>query len=511
MPSQKFTCPQAPGLRAWRSTSLQSMGLALLAAQSIPLVAAEPSQYCRFGHDAGEVDFCVAVSSYRNHTTAAHDLYVNFQVTRPSSSFKGWNAIGTGPTMAGSLMFIVYGDPLSGQSPTASARTVTAMGHPPPRPVTSAEAGPTDVQIIHSQWMSTEESSQDPATFVASVGAVCYGCSQWPGSPINFSGTSQPWMWAWNDRQDMSLTDYAPDARLDMHNFGAGGWGLFYVDMEGSVGHASSLPQVQRGVGAVGASTFPTQKLESPLSPSKSSWLVALGKLGLGLGLVHLHALLMGLAFLVLFPLGVVAVHWGSSGAFRYHWVLQLLGALSTTIGAVVALAMSGSHGPTGAHQVAGTVIVLLLWVQAGLGLRHHLSFVRSRHRTWASKAHIWLGRCVVVGGLGNLLGGMVTAGHTKGAGLGLVCGLVVLVAAAVSTSLYVAKRPSRLATVAIGAWQDEAPASWTEGHDARPFLEDDQCGGIKRCSLQHPQGEGEAARESWHQVRHGGPSQWMQ
>ncbi|KDN63557.1 hypothetical protein CSUB01_09342 [Colletotrichum sublineola] len=278
---------QAPWLRNLHCTPVLTGSLILLLLlQLVHLTVAETSQYCRLGHDTGEVDFCVGVGIFHNHSTASYDLYLKLQMTQ-SSSGKGWNAIGTGPTMAGALMFIVYGDPLSGRDPTVSVRTVNGDSHQPPRPIEAVDTGLANVRLIHSEWLQTKR-AEDAIVFVASVGAVCYGCSGWPGSPIDVSDTSHPWIWAWNDRQDMSLADYAVDAGMEVHNFGAGGWGLFYVDMQRSTGHNASLPHIQPGVTAIGASTFPGKASTSlsnaeDTSLGKTSLLVALGKFGLGL------------------------------------------------------------------------------------------------------------------------------------------------------------------------------------------------------------------------------------
>lgn len=464
-----------PWLRTFYCSPILTGALFLLFLQLVPSALAETSQYCRFGHDAGEVDFCVGVNIFHNHSTASHDLYLRLEVTR-SPSGKGWNAVGTGPTMAGALMFVVYGDPLSGRAPTVSVRTVSGDSHHPPQPVTADNTGLADVRIMHSEWLQTER-VEGPVVFAASVGAVCYGCSRWSGSPIDVSEISQPWIWAWNDHQDMSRADYSVDAGMEVHNFGAGGWGLFYVDMQRSTGHDASLPQIQPGAAAIGASTFPDKDSKSlSTAQDSTSWttsfLVGLGRLGLSLGLVHLHAFLMSTAFLLLFPMGVAAILSGSPGSFRYHWALQALATSSTLMGAVVGMMMSGGQSLR-AHQVVGIVIVLLLSMQLILGLRHHLVFLRIRHRTWVSHAHIWLGRSILLGGLGNIFSGMAISGHATGLGIGLVIVLVMLGAVSFALWVRIIRRKSRMKPSGSGesassvAWRSVDGSSFTLGDDS--------------------------------------------
>ncbi|KAK1570184.1 uncharacterized protein LY79DRAFT_479275, partial [Colletotrichum navitas] len=422
----------------------------LLLLQLVHSAVAETSQYCRFGHDDGEVDFCVGVSIFHNHSRASHDLYLRLHVTQ-SSSGKGWNAIGSGPTMAGALMFIVYGDPLSGRDPTVSVRTVTSNSHQSPRPVKAVDTGLANVRLMQSEWLRTK-GADEADVFVASVAAVCYGCSRWPGSPIDVSDTSHPWIWAWNDRQHMSRADYAVDAGMEVHNFGAGGWGLFYIDMQRSTGHSASSPQIQPGVAAIGASTFPRETstfLSNAENASSgiTSLLVALGRFGLGLGLGHLHAFFMTTAFLFLFPMGVAAIALGSSSSFRYHWVLQTLASSLAVIGAIVGVIISHRQPFWTSHQVAGIVILLLILMQAVLGLRHHFVFLRIRQRSWVSHAHIWSGRFILVSGLGNIVSGMAMAGHATGAGIWLVLVFMLLGAASLALWICIARRRSRMAS----------------------------------------------------------------
>lgn len=329
---------------------------------------------------------------------------------------------------------------------------------------------------MHSEWLQTK-GAEGAVVFVASVGAVCYGCSRWSGSPIDVSETSQPWIWAWNDYQDMSRADYSVDAGMEVHNFGAGGWGLFYVDMQRSTGHDASLPQIQPGEAAIGASTFPDKDSKSlstaeDTSSKTTSVLVGLGRLGLSLGLVHLHAFFMSTTFLLLFPMGVSAILSGSPGSFWYHWALQALATSSTLMGAIVGMMMS-SRQSLRAHQVVGIVIVLLLSMQVVLGLRHHLVFLRIRHRTWVSHAHIWLGRSILLGGLGNMFSGMAMAGHAIGLGIGLVIVLMMLGAALFALWVRIVRRRSRMKPSGSGdsaasvAWRSVDGSSFALGDDS--------------------------------------------
>lgn len=394
------------------------------------ITRAEPVQYCRFGHHDGEVDFCVGITNGHNHSVDAYDLYVSLSVTR--SSALGWTAIGTGPLMAGSLMFIVYGDPFSGEDPVLSIRTVD--GHHQPRLITRQDMGGADIRILQATWIppkndhSNSEMSHE-STFLAKFALVCYSCSRWPGTPISPLSSSQPWIWAWNDKQNIPV--YSFDAHLDMHKHraGNGGWGRFYVDMARSISEAEmrpSLPPLRAKVSALGTSDTPT---------SVSGVMASFG----ANPLLPLHGLLMGTSFLLLIPLGVMAMRSGSTESFKYHWLLQALASLFVTAGAITGIAMGRGKAFTSTHQWIGVAITLLVGVQMILGWRHHVVFLRVRCRTWISHAHIWLGRLSMVGGWSNVLSGMVLSGHSW-LGTGLTTAFVVAEALGISLWVWTAR-----------------------------------------------------------------------
>ena len=191
------------------------------------LTTAEPVQYCRTGYSEGQADFCVALATYHNATADAWDVYLSLTVER--SSGRGWTAIGTGPAMAGSLMFIVYGDPNlpGGAGPVLSIRTVS--GHHQPYTLNETTAPQVlppgaSLEVLHAKWhpIHLPRHGDDanypikptsPANHVASVAIACHGC----GHPALLapSSNSHPFIWAWNDRQEFA--DFSPDAHLAMH------------------------------------------------------------------------------------------------------------------------------------------------------------------------------------------------------------------------------------------------------------------------------------------------------
>jgi len=396
---------------------------------------AEPVQYCRSGYNQGETDFCMGISRNINATIQTTDVYIAMTVTR--SSALGWTAIGTGAEMAGSTMFIVYGDPNSGSDPVVSIRNID--GHHQPLAL-DLDALP-GLQILHSKWKKLPLARRhedepnypivptSPATHIADVAIACYNCPfhLWK---LDADSKSQPFIWAWNDRQEFE--SYPFDARLAMHRHYAnsGGFGTFYVDMTQTLSNSSTPPNIQ--VGGANVNTHdPPNDFGGFLGSLRSR------------PLPKAHGFLMSVAFVVLFPLGVVLMRTPSGNPFKRHWMVQALATAMTWLGAVLGAAMTGGQMPHTLHQGAGVAISLALGVQIVLGWRHHMVFLQVRHRTWVSHAHIWIGRVVLGAGWINVLTGLVISGY-GGFNVAVFGALVVIEAGGVGLWVWVAQQRAK-------------------------------------------------------------------
>lgn len=122
--------------------------------------------------------------------------------------------------------------------------------------------------------------------------------------------------------------------------------------------------------------------------------------------LVVLHALLLGIAFVVVFPVGVIGLRLRWKIAFGAHWLTQSIGSLASFIGLALAIALSivgvEYDDFTEAHQILGICVVALLALQLAAGYWHHLNFKHLGRRTAISYGHIWLGRIAIYGGMIN-------------------------------------------------------------------------------------------------------------
>lgn len=457
------------------------------------LALAEPVQYCRFGHSHGEADFCLGVTTHLNHSTNAHDVYLSFTVTR--SSHLGWTAIGTGPKMDGSLMFIVYGDPESDDAPTISIRQAT--GHYQPHRVDLQDNSYPSFRVLMADWAAAASDEdvafpkgKHPKTYVAQIGVVCYACSRWTGSPITATTASQPWIWAWNSKQDDLGTNL--DARLSMHAYGSA-FGVFYVDMAGAQTNNPAqltIPALRPGVAMHGTS-------DDPIDAKQATAFVRAQPLA------SAHGMLMGTAFMLLFPLGAVAMRSGWAAAFKYHGWIQLVASVMVWTGVVIGLIMSRGGQFDTPHQAAGLVLAVVLVLQGVLGWKHHLDYLRIRRRTWISHVHIWIGRAAVLGGWGNILAGLALAGHGRAGKV--MAGLMMLKLVGGSIWMWAVKsRTGRTADARARArnaeaakWSDDSGKYFSVGHSEDGDDDDDDDVGGEGAGEYLMGNKGSESRES--------------
>ncbi|KAI9040171.1 cytochrome b561 domain-containing protein [Aspergillus affinis] len=144
--------------------------------------------------------------------------------------------------------------------------------------------------------------------------------------------------------------------------------------------------------------------------------------------LVKSHAIVMGLAFTVMMPLGVLVIRFlRVKGTIWIHavwqmlsWILMLAGlATGIRVGKIV------DRLHNNAHTILGTIVVVLLLLQPFIGLIHHFRFRKARAPGKWTRLHVWYGRVLILlgiinGGLGlklvkNTPGGEIAYGVVGG------------------------------------------------------------------------------------------------
>jgi hypothetical protein len=301
-------------------------------------------------------------------------------------------------------MFIVYGDPKSSNPPILSARTASGYTQPELLSSPSYSSSSASVRLISSTWQRpTNNSNHSPSTYLASVSFACSRCWEWTGSEIGLMSPDQSWIWAWNEKQ--IFTEFWDGALLEPHLPGNGGTGKITVSMRmrPAVPVGKPKPETETSMTSSASDFSPPagNKFVTGSEDRKSSWIMW-----------NFHGFALGFAFLVLFPAGISAISTGSGKAFTYHWILQLVATILMTAGAATGLVLRPSL--QNSHQKIGLLIMITIWIQAFLGWRHHVNFLKIFRRTWISLVHVWLGRLLVLGGCTNILIGMSLHGRSR-------------------------------------------------------------------------------------------------
>ncbi|EXJ53444.1 uncharacterized protein A1O5_13312 [Cladophialophora psammophila CBS 110553] len=194
---------------------------------------------------------------------------------------------------------------------------------------------------------------------------------------VKVTDTKQSWIWAVGPNEQ--LQSNSVDAEIDQHSH----YGVFFVDMPATQNAVTTLPSI-----------------------SGTSNVSAEGQPDYYHGLVYAHAILLGVAFVIVFPVGVLGLRWRWSIAFKVHWMLQLFATVGAYIGLAVAVAMSitgieyAAFGET--HQILGIIVVAVLSFQVVMGYIHHVNYKRAGRRTTPSYFHLWLGRVLIYAGMVN-------------------------------------------------------------------------------------------------------------
>ncbi|PGG95506.1 hypothetical protein AJ79_10017 [Helicocarpus griseus UAMH5409] len=142
------------------------------------------------------------------------------------------------------------------------------------------------------------------------------------------------------------------------------------------------------------------------------------------------HGIVMGVAFVIVFPLGSLLIRaLRTKGSTWIHATWQLLGWVLMVAGLATGIRLGKIinllHNNT--HTILGTVIVVLMLIQPFIGFVHHRRFLATQqHGTW-THVHVWFGRTLILLGIINGGLGLQLAGNTKAGTIvyGVVAGLV--------------------------------------------------------------------------------------
>ncbi|KAF3394136.1 hypothetical protein F1880_004660 [Penicillium rolfsii] len=286
-------------------------------------------------------------------------LYFQMNSTRSVE----WFALGQGAAMHGSNMFVVY---TSGDNVTISPRAGT--GHYQP------------LYDKHLQVSLINGSGVQDGVITANV--RCDSCSFSSGGMINFTNVFSPWIWAVKYGAPLNTT--SATARIAEHDV----FGTFFVNLTKAIGPDSDNPFDDLDKTSI-TKAFPELFDHEGFDRKRTA-----------------HAVLMTVAFCLLFPLSALVLHvLPSSQVVRIHAILQLFTLAMTVAGFGLGVAMAKDvHLLKHHHAIIGMVVVAyLILFQPGMGLLQHRHFRKTGGKGPFAYVHRWLGRMMIILGVVNV------------------------------------------------------------------------------------------------------------
>ncbi|EGX96425.1 cellobiose dehydrogenase [Cordyceps militaris CM01] len=364
----------------------------------------------------------------------------DYFVTMRMRTTRSWGAIGLGShDMAGALYFVMYLN-AKGDNVTLSPRL--AYGHYEPR----------FYDAMRWEYL--------PGTGVkdgfATLSFRCIECQNWPGADsgkgyLDLNSNSQKSIWALGPRQKLHADDQRAPLRYHESH------GVFSIDMARTKGTADAPVLTDKSVDEGITQVEHVTKLFDV----KSS----------------MHAALMTLAILVLFPLGIVLLRVGRWAS--WHGVNQAVALVIVLAGFGMGIATSFHYNRSmsfnSAHQIIGLLVVAFLLGQFTLGVLHHLEYRRTRAPTRYGRIHVWLGNGVLLLAIGYFFAMNFVAA------LGLCITVMVLCLTALFLSIrQIRAAKKRRIAAAFGAaqaasygddrWTDNEPGTARDRDDHDPL-----------------------------------------
>ncbi|KAF1809343.1 CBD9-like protein [Eremomyces bilateralis CBS 781.70] len=337
----------------------------LVARQNNSTSAGNPSStfYYSQAHDDGYIAFTVAAIQ------ESGDLY--FRLSAPA--VYSWFAIGTGSRMKGSLMFIIY-----------SSANKTGITVSPRRAYGNSEPiydSSIQLDIIHPDPGQAHANGISGDQYFLT--AHCKSCLRVPDPWIDLTKKDQSWIFALGvpgSRYAMNTDDKS--APLRRHD----SFGSFTMDMVA----ASTQSDDDVDIPPLGTAPQGAQMVGSLHEDfNQASWA---------------HGSIMCVAFLIVFPMGIIAVR--IMERVKLHMWLQGFGLFLSLCGMSVGIYLTPLFNRSkhfSAHQIIGVIVMAFLFTQFAIGFLHHRKFMRTEQTTPLIKIHkLALGPVTLLLGLAN-------------------------------------------------------------------------------------------------------------
>ncbi|OBT96381.1 hypothetical protein VE01_05605 [Pseudogymnoascus verrucosus] len=296
---------------------------------------------------------------------------------------------GIGTHMAGATIFAVYTD--GSGNVTVSPRDGT--GHFEPQHSTSKT-----VTLLAG-------SKADATTVVANFK---YRADE---VLLQVQSASSPFIGSWKEGPAFNTADLAQT--LDQHDDHS----IYTLDLASANVGVSQNP-------FLGGATDAVQPVTQPSSQG-GGFDIALGK-----RLLKAHGTLMGVAWLIVYPVGAILMRlrWGGVWA---HVFIQVVGTSMVIAAFAIGYTFSGTYGIrfNNTHTLFGAAIFGLILVQPFLGIAHHLLYRREGKGTLFGLLHCWYGRAIIILAVVNGGLGLQMANNSRGGEIawGVIAGVMLL------------------------------------------------------------------------------------
>lgn len=356
-------------------------------------LSAAAAQFESFSPQTG-----ITYSVHIPNTTAVSDIgSIYFQIN--ASLPLTWVALGQGTQMAGANIFVVYSN-AAGDNVTVSPR----LGKGYVQPLFNPNA---KISVMEGSGIRNG---------VITANVRCDSCLQWDGGNMEPTDPTSSWVWA--VKNGGPLRSNSPSATITQH------------DSEGV--QVVNLAKATGGNNAKNPFADLSSSRVSTTSSSGSDGDSSGGEGDLNKKITA-HAVLMIVAFVILFPFSALSLYlFPSFGVLRTHAPLQLSTLAITVAGMGLGISIANdTHQLDQYHSIIGLVVVLaLVAFQPAMGLLQHLYFRKTGGKSIFAYTHRWLGRSLIILGIINVGFGFQLAGIGDGAPVGAVIAYAVVAGA---------------------------------------------------------------------------------
>ncbi|KAK5628982.1 hypothetical protein RRF57_004697 [Xylaria bambusicola] len=294
---------------------------------------------------------------------SSSDLF--FSLAFPTHS--SWVAVGLGAsTMDGNPLVLMAYPSKSGNNVTLSPRQCSGQNEP-------VYDSSIDVKTLPGTGLFND------TTFI--FNGVCGNCRSWSrDGSIDVSSTAQQMIYATGPTGDTQSDD--PRNSVEFHS----SYGSFTMDLVRATGEGG-VPEIPANenvtsVGAVRLSAETGQVDNKAIT----------------------HAVFMILAFVGIWPFGILVLRIGHSP--RWHAINQVVAFGFVVVGAILGFTISLYYNRSKKfntpHQIIGILVFIFSIGQLVLGFLHHRAYKKTQQPTKMAPVHVWLGRLVILLGIVN-------------------------------------------------------------------------------------------------------------